>query len=279
MTDAAIQTVGAFRWGSPPPAPLLVLGDAAALLAERTGRSVVRAGSTADAIGRWKTGVFVAVLADPEASLALAQSGVRTIIISSTDMLDEAERALEAGAADVLEWSATQAEIEEVLSGAAPDRASVRETSGLYGANLVELSAEAGKIARALEALARQEQSGGDTPAPTITAPYIRGVIRTRRAREHFFKGELFADPAWDILLDLAAARLERKQVSVSSLCIAASVPPTTALRWIKGMTDEGLLERKPDPIDGRRIFIDLSDAAWDAMRSYLAQASRAAPI
>jgi hypothetical protein len=41
---------------------------------------------------------------------------------------------------------------------------------------------------------------------------------------------DLFADPGWDILLDLYAARQEGKQVSVSSLCIAAAVPPTTAL-------------------------------------------------
>ena len=42
------------------------------------------------------------------------------------------------------------------------------------------------------------------------------------------------------MLLDLLAARLERERVSVSSLCIAAAVPPTTALRWIRTLTDKG---------------------------------------
>ena len=42
----------------------------------------------------------------------------------------------------------------------------------------------------------------------------------------------LFADPAWDIMLDLFAARIEGKDITVSSAGIAACVPPTTALRW-----------------------------------------------
>ncbi len=62
------------------------------------------------------------------------------------------------------------------------------------------------------------------------------------------------------MLLDLMAARLEGVKVSVSSLCIAASVPPTTALRWIKTMTEEKIFEREADDRDGRRIFIQLSD-------------------
>ncbi len=84
-----------------------------------------------------------------------------------------------------------------------------------------------------------------------------------RRLRDRYFPSDLFADPAWDILLDLTASRLEKKPVSVSSLCIAAAVPPTTALRWVRMMTDQGLLERRADPADARRMFVDLSDAAY----------------
>ncbi len=102
------------------------------------------------------------------------------------------------------------------------------------------------------------------------SALLLRAIIRKRRARAQFFPADLFADPAWDILLDLAAARLENSPVSVSSLCIAASVPTTTGLRWIKGMTNAGILEREADPGDGRRSFIRLSDKAAEAMENYL---------
>ncbi len=103
-----------------------------------------------------------------------------------------------------------------------------------------------------------------------LSAQKIRDLIRMRRIRDRFFKAELFADPAWDILLDLMAARIDRQKVSVSSLCIAAAVPATTALRWIKTMTDEGILERRADPTDARRIYIQMSDSSAEKMAEYL---------
>jgi DNA-binding MarR family transcriptional regulator len=108
-----------------------------------------------------------------------------------------------------------------------------------------------------------------DADVPMPTPEEIRKILRLRRLRDRFFDPSLFADPAWDMLLDLMAARLERAQVAVSSLCIAASVPPTTALRWIKAMTDHALFERCADPDDGRRIFIRLSDKAMQGLARY----------
>ncbi|MBP8235356.1 MAG: winged helix DNA-binding protein [Rhizorhabdus sp.] len=113
----------------------------------------------------------------------------------------------------------------------------------------------------------------GDEPEAVermmLDAATIRDMIRARRMREHLFGHGLFADPAWDILLDLTAARLEGRPVAVSSLCIAAAVPATTALRWIKQLTDAGLLHRVADPEDGRRVFIELTDRAARAMGEY----------
>ena len=109
-------------------------------------------------------------------------------------------------------------------------------------------------------------------PVQSSEANAIRNLLKLRRKRESYFHKDLFADPAWDILLDLYAAQLEGKKVSVSSLCIAASVPPTTALRWITTMTEDGLLEREHDPQDARRVFIRQSTAANDSLRQYCAE-------
>ena len=106
---------------------------------------------------------------------------------------------------------------------------------------------------------------------PLPDARLVRQVIAKRQARAKFFDAELFADPAWDMLLDLTAARVERKRVSVTSLCIASAVPPTTALRWIGQMVEAGLFIRVEDDTDRRRAFIDLSDNAVDAMARYFA--------
>lgn len=107
--------------------------------------------------------------------------------------------------------------------------------------------------------------------AAPVRAADIRNAIRARRLRDQHFVPGLFEDPAWDMLLDLYAAELEGAQVSVSSLCIAAAVPPTTALRWIGRMTDTGLFERRPDPFDRRRAFLGLTAAARDKMDRYFA--------
>lgn len=100
----------------------------------------------------------------------------------------------------------------------------------------------------------------------------VRRIIRQRQLRARFFDGDLFADPAWDMLLDLTAARAEHARVSVTSLCIASGVPPTTALRWIGQMTEAGLLQRVEDETDRRRAFITLSDHTADAMSRYFVE-------
>jgi DNA-binding MarR family transcriptional regulator len=151
------------------------------------------------------------------------------------------------------------------------------------------------EIARIAETLARLSRADADAPGrnriadrnssyaapppvdvPPLAPREVRAAIRARRLRDQFFEEGLFEDPAWDILLDLFAAELERAQVSVSSLCIAAAVAPTTALRWIAKMTETGLLVRVPDPFDRRRAFMELSSGASEAMRGYLGAAKRA---
>jgi hypothetical protein len=144
----------------------------------------------------------------------------------------------------------------------------------------LRLTEQVGQIALRFEspicAFAGADRAGllqlADANRPKLPDPrFIRQVIRQRQLRARFFDGELFADPAWDMLLDLCAARAEHGRVSVTSLCIASGVPPTTALRWIGQLTDAGLFQRSDDLSDRRRAFITLTDHAVDAMARYFA--------
>lgn len=108
-----------------------------------------------------------------------------------------------------------------------------------------------------------------DAPVAT-SSQYVRRVIAARSARQQFFSSDLFADPAWDILLELYALHCEQQRTSVSGLCIAVSVPATTALRWIDKLHTDGLLSRSADPLDARRIWVSLSPIGLHAMESYL---------
>lgn len=96
-----------------------------------------------------------------------------------------------------------------------------------------------------------------------------RCFVRSRRQRDRFFDKGLFADPAWDMLLDLYMSEITQQRVSVSSLCIASNVPNTTALRWIQTLECKGLLERTKDPLDARRYFVSLSECGRCAMDEY----------
>jgi hypothetical protein len=117
---------------------------------------------------------------------------------------------------------------------------------------------------------------GFEPPAAAVDPQWVRQAIRARRLRDNFFGEGLFEDPGWDMLLDLYAAQLEGQRVSVSSLCIAAAVAPTTALRWIARMTEAGLFQRQPDPSDRRRAFMALSSRALAGMDAYMAAVRRA---
>ena len=115
-------------------------------------------------------------------------------------------------------------------------------------------------------------------PRPQLPDPrMVRRLIRQRQMRARFFDADLFADPAWDMLLDLTAARAEQSRVSVTSLCIASGVPPTTALRWIGQMTEAGLLQRVEDETDRRRAFITLTEKAADSMAGYFVELNNSA--
>ncbi len=151
---------------------------------------------------------------------------------------------------------------------------------------LRQLSDEMGRIAATLARLSSTPEETGPAvlrlveplqDAPPLSVDTVRSVIRARRLRTRYFTEELFADPAWDMLLDLLQAELAQHRVPVSSLCIAAAVPATTALRWIKSMTDSGLFVRRADPHDGRRVFVELSPQASAALRAYFAELGKAA--
>lgn len=125
-----------------------------------------------------------------------------------------------------------------------------------------------------------QERTGDrGVRAPLPDARLVRQIIRQRQLRARFFDGDLFSDPAWDMLLDLTAARAEQKRVSVTSLCIASGVPPTTALRWIGQMVEAGLFVRVCDDSDRRRAFIELTDRSLEGMARYFAQVGLTAPV
>jgi DNA-binding MarR family transcriptional regulator len=108
-----------------------------------------------------------------------------------------------------------------------------------------------------------------DTDAPALKAT-ARTLYSERRLRARHFAGNLFAEPMWDMLLDLYIADCERRRITVKSVCIGADVPTTTALRHLSWLHEQGLVERLSHPRDARSTYVRLSAQAISAMENYL---------
>lgn len=110
----------------------------------------------------------------------------------------------------------------------------------------------------------REQYAAGD---PLANA---RILLAVRRERDKMFGGDLFGEPAWDMLLDLFIHQHQGKKLSVSGLCVASATPPTTALRHIVNLTEQGLLQRLTDPRDGRRVWVTLTPVAFESLTRLL---------
>lgn len=142
---------------------------------------------------------------------------------------------------------------------------------------------------------ARHIESGGGAdgrPAQRSWFPVLRGArdpagrntdesisrnvdttIRRRLLRRQLLgHPELFGEPAWDMLLDLFAHECAGKRLSMSSLCVAAAIPESSAMRLAQRLVDEGIMLRLPDPSDGRRSFMKIAPDVAHRLRAYFAE-------
>jgi len=234
--------------------------------------------------------------------LRAARSEARLIVSTSVEALDDVFSCMDQSA-PVLLVDPNRAErviaLGQVLASFPSAR--LRELSDDDRLMLLRLSEQVGQIAGRIERLAPGPAASADVSAsafgfagsareelaqPALATAsglpdgrLVRKIIRQRQLRSRFLDGDLFADPAWDMLLDLTASRVECKRVSVTSLCIASGVPPTTALRWIGQMVEAGLFARVCDDSDRRRAFIELTDKAAHAMARYFSEIALSAPV
>jgi DNA-binding MarR family transcriptional regulator len=105
-------------------------------------------------------------------------------------------------------------------------------------------------------------------PLP-VTAAEVDLIWHQRRKRHLHFPEGLFADPAWDMLLTLYAAKLAGRRTTVKEVIRAAHVPATTGLRWLGKLVRLGLCRKIPDAMDARRQYVTLTPLGRAAMGSF----------
>lgn len=101
-----------------------------------------------------------------------------------------------------------------------------------------------------------------------------RATMRRRILRRQLIGAEeLFGEPAWEMLIDLFIHEGEGKALSTSDLCVASTIPMSSALRLVQKLCDAGLVDRTPDLMDARRSLIRLRPDTAHRLRAYFSEA------
>lgn len=110
-------------------------------------------------------------------------------------------------------------------------------------------------------------------------ADFAESLYRHRRRRGRYLPEKIFAEPAWDILLDLYINGVRGRPVSITSACIAGDIPATTGLRWLGVLEQEDLIEREVSRTDARVTLVRLTRRAREQMREFFTEASRTTAV
>lgn len=235
-------------------------------MVEMDGVQLVERARKSRGPGTFLSGILVATKNDPELPVRALHARASDLVLRPA-IREHLEAALRRAFQDFVDFAKPTAVRQDL-------QVQINEIA----ASVLRLNQRLQEIARETsEALSEDEHAA---PAEALLdrermIETVRRMIRDRKVRERFFPQVRFGEPAWDMLLDLALAWLEGNAVSVSSVCIASGAPMSTAMRWINEMVEAGLIERRTDPTDGRRNFVNIAPATMQAMLRYLAAISR----
>ncbi len=97
-----------------------------------------------------------------------------------------------------------------------------------------------------------------------------------RRSRKDFLgTGDLFGEPAWDLLLDLFIRQTKAEQVTVKTAFMHSDASLRTVVRLLKVMEHSGLIAVTIDPDDATRQLISLNPTGYEGMLRYLVSVAR----
>jgi DNA-binding MarR family transcriptional regulator len=98
-----------------------------------------------------------------------------------------------------------------------------------------------------------------------------RALLESRRRRVAIFGPQMFAEPAWDMLLILYLSGRGRRQTQ-TSLGELSGASRSTATRWIDYLSCRDLIRREDHPTDRRRNFVSLTQKGQDLLDLYLSE-------
>ncbi len=104
----------------------------------------------------------------------------------------------------------------------------------------------------------------------TARLAVAKALLLCRRRRQKLFSGVQFADPAWDMILELYVAAAEGERFRISRLCVQTDGSTSTATRHRQVLEAKGFISRADDPEDGRSSFAVMEPKLKSAMDEWL---------
>ena len=98
-----------------------------------------------------------------------------------------------------------------------------------------------------------------------------RDELEMRRKRIAIFGPQMFAEPAWEMLLILYVSEGGQRHTQ-TSLSELSGGSRSTGMRWIEYLVDQGFIFREEHPTDKRRNFVGLSNKGRELLELYLSE-------
>lgn len=149
-----------------------------------------------------------------------------------------------------------------------------KHAPGTETKRLLALSEQVSRVAQSLAELAvgspgAARGANSNTDELEVAEDSVARVIRARSERALYIPTELFADPAWDMMLHLLHSEIAHRRVSVRNACLASGLPERVAVRWLNTMAEHGLVDVRPDPDNSRGGSVELVPEVSRALRRY----------
>lgn len=203
-------------------------------------------------------------LLDELSNRFMATRPLVAIVVTGQSSLDIAISAMRSNAIDFLEKPVSLHSL-----SASMRRASAR-WNRLAAVFQLQAMAQAGGV-NPVDLALQPDHGLRDKPTLDDLQNFASQMMKDRQIRSKYFDAQILNGPAWDILIDLAAAGLQGRAVPTSSACASTQAPFSTALRHVNQLVEAGLVKRTVDPGDKRRTLLELEPEALEQMTRYLA--------
>lgn len=217
-----------------------------------------------------------------EATLELlrGQADVGILVIDPTSFADHSASQI---SEFVQRATTARPDLQVILVAEPAEFSRISDTHALEVADLLPKPLARGTLVRAVFEAQRRHMSSRDTAGDAVVVrmperPSLPRRLPLREAANPDLRtlqlladvdefrcralADVFeTDATWSMLSELLRAQLLRRQISVTSLCLASRSPVTTALRRIERLQAAGLVTFHHDPKDRRRKYIELTAA------------------